>query len=114
MPLPDRIDLGISEPALTTKISLCYVSAQESTTAVTPVQCRCKDQKSWCSTRRCAYIKAGVKCSVAYHGGKSDENCPKIATPRMRSQKRLRFRKSDSQEESNNRPQLDTSISEGD
>ncbi len=70
MSLPDTIDLGIPDPAPSKKISLRYVSAQESTTAVTPVHCRCKDRKTWCSTRRCACIKAGVKCSVACHGGK--------------------------------------------
>lgn len=50
MPLPDIIGLRIPDLAPTKTISLCYVSSQESTTAVTPVQCRCKDHKSWCST----------------------------------------------------------------
>lgn len=116
MPLPDIIDLGIPDPAPTKKISLRYVSAQESTTAVTPVHCRCKDQKTWCATRRCACIKGGVKCSVACHGGKSgkdnDINCPNIAAPTMRTQKELRLRENDSQEESSKRPRLEESAFE--
>lgn len=116
MPLPDTIDLGIPDPAPIKKISLCYVSAQESTTAVTPVHCGCKDQKTWCSTCQCACIKAGVKCSVACRGRKSgkvnDTNCPNIAAPTMRTQKRLRLRENDSQEKSSKRPRLEESAFE--
>lgn len=86
MPLPDTIDLGIPDPAPLKKISLRYVSTQESPTAVTPVHCGCRDRKTWCSIRRCALIKAGVKCSVACHEGKSgkdnDTECPNIVAVR--------------------------------
>ena len=116
MPLPDTIDLGIPDPAPIKKISLRYVSAQESTTAVTPEHCGCKDQKTWCSTCQCACIKAGVKCSVACHGGKSgkdnDTNCPNIAAPTMRTHKELRLRENDSQEKSSKRPRLEESAFE--
>lgn len=70
MSLPDTIDLGIPDPAPI----LRYVSAQESTAAVTPVHCGCKDRKNWCSTRRCACIKADVEYSVACHGEKSGKD----------------------------------------
>lgn len=114
IPLPDTIGLGIPDPAPLKKISLRDVSTQESTTAVTPVHCGFRDQKTWCSIRRCACIKADVKCSVACDGGKSgkdnDTECPNIAAPTMRTQKRLRVRENDSQEESSKRARLVESL----
>ena len=67
MPLPSTIDLGISTPAPDRKITLHAVAARESTTDKVPVFCKCKDKRSWCSTQRCACVKADVKCGVACH-----------------------------------------------
>ena len=68
-PLPEHIDIGIPTPPPTMVVTLHHCAAQESTSEKVPVQCNCRDQKIWCSTRRCAYIKAGTKCSVACYGG---------------------------------------------
>lgn len=89
MPLPSTIDLEIPVPDLNRKITLHAVAARESTTDKVPVFCKCKDKRSWCSTRRCAYLKAEVKCGVAGHGGDGNggTDCPNIASPALRSQK---------------------------
>ena len=68
MPLPDTVDLDIPEPRPTQKITLHHIPAKESTFEQLEVQCGCKDQKTWCSTRRCACFKEKVHCSIACHG----------------------------------------------
>ena len=52
MPAPDRI------------ITFHAVAARQNTTDKVPVFCKCKDKRGWCLTRRCACIKAEVKCGV--------------------------------------------------
>ena len=69
MPLPSTIDLEIPVPAPDRKITLHAIAARESTTDKVPVFCKCKDKRSWCSTRRYACFKAEIKCGVACHGG---------------------------------------------
>ena len=64
MPLPDTIELGIPEPLPCKKITLHIVVAKESTTEKIPVHCKCKDERTWYITRRCACVKAKVKYSV--------------------------------------------------
>ena len=71
MALLDTIELGIPEPPPSKKITLHSVAVKESTTEKVLVHCKCKDKRTWCMTRRCACVKAGVKCSVACHGGKN-------------------------------------------
>ena len=68
-PLPSQFDLGISEPPPTVTVTLHYCAAQKSTSENVPVHCNCRDQKTRCSTRRCACVKAEAKCSIACHGG---------------------------------------------
>ena len=49
-------------------------------------------------TRRCACVKANVKCSVACHGGKNQDNtpdCPNISSIIMRTQRGFRVRDRD-------------------
>ena len=77
MPLPSTIDLGIPTPAPDRKLTL---HADENTTDRVPVFCKCKDKRSWCSTRRYACVKADVKCVVACHGGGDNSNieCPNL------------------------------------
>ena len=54
MSLPDTIELGIPEPPPNKKkITLHTVAAKESTTDKVPVHCKCKDEWTWCLTRRC-------------------------------------------------------------
>ena len=65
MPLPSTIDLGILTPPPDRKITLHAIAASESKTDKVPVFCNCKDKRSWCSTRRCACVKADVKCEMA-------------------------------------------------
>ncbi len=105
MPLPSTINLEIPTPAPDRKISLHAVAARESTTDKVPVFCKCKDKRSWCATRRCACVKAGVKCGVAYHGGGDNDNieCPNLDIPHLRSQKGLRVRDRDDEGESSKR-----------
>ncbi len=67
MPFPSTIDLGIPTPAPDRKITLHAVAAREGATDKVTVFCKCKDKRSWCSTRRCACVKADVKCGVACH-----------------------------------------------
>ena len=95
MALPDTIELGIPEPPPSKKITLYSVAAKESTTEKIPVHCKCKDERTWCMTRRCACVKAGVKCSVACHGGKNihgGPTCPNISSAGTRGQKGLKVR----------------------
>ena len=83
-------------------VTLHHCAAQESTSEKVPVQCNCRDQKTWCSTRRCACIKAGTKCSIACHGGTNQDNtpdCPNISSMATRTQRGLRFRDKDSDKE---------------
>ena len=94
-PLPRHIDIGISNPPPTAQVTLHYCAAQESTVEKVPVHCNCRDQKTWCSTRRCACVKAEVKCSIACHGGTNQDNtpdCPNISSMAMRTQKGHRTR----------------------
>ncbi len=56
VPLPSTIDLGIPTPTPDQKITLHAVAARESTTDKVPVFCKCKNKRSWCSTRRCACV----------------------------------------------------------
>ena len=92
MPLPSTIYLEIPVPALDRKITLHAIAARESTTDKVPVFYKCKNKRSWCSTRKCACIKAEVKCGVACHGGDEifESDCPNIAAPHLRMQKGLR------------------------
>lgn len=64
-------------------------------------------------TYPCA-IKATPYQVFACHGGKSGKNnntvCPNIAAPTMQTQKGLRVRKNDSQEESSKRACLEESV----
>lgn len=98
------------DPSPPKKISLCYVLALESTTAVSAVYCGCKDRKTWCSTCRCTCIQAGVKCSIACYEEKDNDKCPNLAAPTMQTQKRLQIRENDSQEESSKRARLNKSL----
>ena len=94
-PLPDNIELSFPEPPPSKKVSLHYCATQESTVEKVPVHCSCRDQKTWCQTRRCACIKANAKCSIACHRGKkanSIPDCPNISTMRERTQKGHRWR----------------------
>ena len=105
MPLPSTIDLEIPVPAPDRKITLHAIAARESTTDKVPVFCKCKDKRSWCSTRRCACFKAEVKCGVACHEGEENSgiDCPNIAAPTLLSQKGLRVRDRDEEGESGKR-----------
>ena len=67
-PLPERIDMGISNPPPSNVMTLHYCAARESTTKKVPVHRNCRDQKTWCSTLRFACVKAEAKCSIACHG----------------------------------------------
>lgn len=99
-PLPSHIDIEIPNPPPTAKVTLHYCAAQESTTEKVPVHCNCRDQKTWCSTRRCACIKAEAKCSVACHGGSNQDNmpdCPNISSITMRTQRGHRTRNRDNE-----------------
>ena len=69
--LPNHIDLGISNPPPTKWVSLHYCAAQESTTEKVPVHCNWRDQKTWCSTRRCLCVKAEAKCEGRSTQGRS-------------------------------------------
>ena len=94
-PLPSEIDIGIPDPAPQRTVTLHYCASQESTTEKVPVHCNCRDQKTWCSTRRCPCVKAEAKCSIACHGGTNQDNtpdCPNISAPRMRTQRGHRTR----------------------
>lgn len=95
MLFPDKIELGIPEPPLSKKISLRTVAAKESTTKKVPVHCKCKNERTWCLTRRCACVKAEVNCSVTCHSGKNiygGPTCPNISTAVTRGQKGLKDR----------------------
>ena len=94
-PLPSQFDLEISDPPPITEVTLHYCATQESTSEKVPVHCNCRDQKTWCSTRRCACVKAEAKCSIACHGGinqDSTPNYPNISTMAMRTQRGHRTR----------------------
>ena len=94
-PLPKHIDIGIPNPPPTNPVSLHACAAQESTTEKVAVHCGCRDQRTWCSTRRCACYKANAKCSIACHGGKDQDNmpeCPNISSMTMRTQRGHRTR----------------------
>lgn len=96
--LPSHIDIGILNPPPTARVTLHYCAAQESTTERVPVHCNCRDQKTWCSTRPCACVKAEAKCSIACHGGVNQDktpDCPNISSMRMRTQRGHRTRDQD-------------------
>lgn len=97
-PLPSHIDIGIPNPPPTAKVTLHHCAAQESTTERVPVHCNCRDQKTWCRTRRCACVKAEAKCSITCHGGTNQDNtpdCPNISSMIMRTQRGHRSRDGD-------------------
>lgn len=97
-PLPSHIDIGIPSSSPTAIVTLHYCAAQESTTEKIPVHCNCRDQKTWCSTRRCACVKAEAKCSIACHGGTNQDNtpdCPNISSMTTRTQRGHRIRDRD-------------------
>ena len=98
-PLPELIDLGIPTPAPRAVVTLHHCAMQESISEKVPVHCNCKDRKTWCSTNRCACIKANAKCSIACHGGKNrhdtDPDCPNISSIQTRTQKGHRQRGDD-------------------
>ena len=94
-PLPSEIDIRIPEPMPQATVTLHYCAAQESTTKKVPVHCNCRNLKMWCSTRRCACVKAEAKCSIACHGGTDQDDtpdCPNISSMRMRTQRGHRVR----------------------
>ena len=94
-PLPSEINIEIPDPAPQETVTLHYCASQESTTEKIPVHCNCRDQKTWCSTRRCACVKAEAKCSIAYHGGTNQDNtpdCPNISAMSVRTQRGHRTR----------------------
>ena len=94
-PLPSQFDLEISDPPPTAEVTLHYYAAQESTSEKIPVHCNCRDQKTWCSTRRYACVKAETKCSIACHGGTNQDSTPdysNISTMAMRTQREHRTR----------------------
>ena len=93
MPLSSTIDLGVPTPATVRKITLHAVAALESTTDKAPVFCKCKDKSSWCSTRRCACVKADVKCGAACHWGGDNSNigCRNLDAPHLRRRKFCEF-----------------------
>ena len=69
------------------------VTQEESTSKKVPVHCNCRDQKTWCSTRRCACVKAKAKCFITYHGGTNQDSTPNysnISTMTMRTQRGYR------------------------
>ena len=86
------------------------MAARESTTDQVPVFCKCKDKRSWCSTRRGACFKAEVNCGVACYGGdgNSEFNCTNIAAPHLRLQKGLWVRDGDEDGESSKRQRRGT------
>ena len=93
--LLDTIELGIPEPPLSKKISLYTIVAKESTTEKVPVHCKCKDKQTGCLTRRCACVKAKVKCSIVCHGSKNVHGsltCSNISSVGEQGQKRLKVR----------------------
>ena len=109
-PLPSEFDIGIPDPMPQTTVTLHYCAAQESTSEKVPVHCNCRDQKTWCSTRRCACIKAETKCSIACHGGTNQDNtpdCPNISSMRMRTQRGLQSRDQDGAKEAAKRQRHD-------
>lgn len=68
VPLPSTIDLEIPVPVPDRKKIIQHVvDARDSTTDKLPVSCKCRDNRSWCSTPRCACIKADAKFGVACH-----------------------------------------------
>ena len=93
MSLLDTIELDIPEPPLSKKITFNTFAAKESTMEKVPVHCKCKDERTWCLTRRCSCVKAEVKCSIACHGGKNVHGgltCPNISSAGTRGQKGLK------------------------
>ena len=110
-PLPGHIDLGISDPPPTKVVTLHYCAAQESTTEKVLVHCNCRDQKTSCSTRRCACVKAEAKCSIACHGGTNQDNtpdCPNISSMTMRTQRGHRVRNRDQENKDAKRQRRNT------
>ena len=94
-PLPMEFDIGIPDPPPTAVVTLHHCAAQESTSEKVPVHCNCRDQKTWCTTRRCACVKAEAKCSIACHGGTNQDNtpdCPNISSMATRTQRGHRTR----------------------
>ena len=107
MPFPSTIDLGILTPAPDQKITLYAFAARESTIDKVHVFCKWKDKQSWCSTLRCACVKADVKCRVACHVGGDNDNaeCFNLDIPHQCSQKHLRVRDKDDEGESSKKQQ---------
>ena len=103
-------DLGIPKPAPDRKIILHAAAARKSTTNKVPAFCKCKDKRSWYSTRSCACVKADVKCKIACHGGGDKDNveCPNLDISHLRSQRSLRVRDRDDEGESSKRQQRGT------
>ncbi len=87
---------GLSSHAGTPNyVTLHYCAAQESITEKVFVHCNRRDQKTWCSTRRCACVKAEVKCFIACHGGTNQDNtpdCSNISSMTMRTQRGHKIR----------------------
>ena len=112
MGLSDNIDLDISTSASTKRVTLHHVAAQESITEKIPVHCGCKDEKTWCATRRCACFKASVKCFIACHGKgnkNSQPDCPNISNMTIRTQKGHRQRDQETVSEGTKRRRVDRS-----
>ena len=77
------------------KSDFAYCAAQERTVEKIPDHCNCLDQKTWYSTRQCAFVKAEVKCFIACHGGTNQDDtsdCPNISSMAMRTQRGHRTR----------------------
>ena len=100
-PLSDHIDIEIPEPLPSDIVTLRHCAAQESTIEKIPVYCNCRDEKTWCSTRRCVCVKAEAKCSITYHDDKNQDNtsdCPNISSMTTRTQRDHRVRDQEDRE----------------
>lgn len=74
MPRPSTIDLEIPRPAPDQKLP--YILLLPAKVQQIRYFCfyKCKNKCSWCSTWRCACLKADVKCGATCHGETDREN----------------------------------------
>lgn len=73
MPFQVTIELDIPEPLSSQKITINTFAAKESTVKEVSVHCKCKDKRTWCITRHCAYVKAEVKYDIACYSDKNTQ-----------------------------------------
>ena len=113
-PLLPHIDIGIPNPSSSDLITLHHCAAQESIVEKVLMHCNCRDQKTWCSTRRCACVKAEAKCSIACHDGTNHDNTPNypnISTMITRTQWGYRTRDQDQKAKEAKRQRRNTAAS---